>query len=122
MYLHKFGGVYADLDFESIRPMDEYLNGKQLVLGRMSTAPMLWSEHSIPNAFMASAPKHPFWIKVLEYISINHEKNWVAEQLTGPAMLYKLYNRNSHDKSITISDYGIFNFLIFRHFIPLFLD
>ncbi len=81
MYLHKFGGVYADLDFESIKPMDEYLKGKRLVLGRMRTAPFPAWEHSIPNAVMASVPGHPFWLKVLNYIFVYHKKAWSAEEV-----------------------------------------
>jgi mannosyltransferase OCH1-like enzyme len=79
MYLHRFGGVYADMDFESIRPMDEYLKGKQLILGRMGDDHNFG--HSIPNALMASIPGHPFWIKVLEYISENYKKDWGVEQV-----------------------------------------
>ena len=79
MYLHKFGGVYVDLDFESIRPMDEYLKGKQMILGRMGLNESY--EHSIPNALMASIPEHPFWIKVLEYITKNLKKNLGVEQV-----------------------------------------
>jgi mannosyltransferase OCH1-like enzyme len=72
MYLHHYGGVYVDLDFESIRPMDEYLKGKQLVLGRMGNKTSF--KHSIPNAAMASVPGHPFWIKVLDDITENLAK------------------------------------------------
>lgn len=77
MYLHHYGGVYVDLDFESIKPMDDYLNGKQLVLGVMG--PDKNRPHSIPNAFMASRPRHPFWIKVLNYIHVFRKFNWGAE-------------------------------------------
>ena len=59
------------MDFESIRPLDEFLKGKKLVLGRMG--PDTNFEHSIPNAFMASIPGHPFWIKVLESITERFE-------------------------------------------------
>ena len=79
MYLHKFGGVYVDLDFERIRPMDEYLKGKQLFLGRMGDDENF--SHSIPNAFMASIPGHPFWLEVLEYIKENYQKDWIAEEV-----------------------------------------
>jgi mannosyltransferase OCH1-like enzyme len=97
MYLHKFGGVFADLDFESIRPMDEYLKGKQFVLGRMSIPPRLWSEHSIPNAFMASIPGHPIWIKVLEYIADNYQKNWMPEDVS-----FRDLTHRSQDQSCSL--------------------
>ena len=79
MYLHHFGGVYVDLDFESIRPMDDYLRGKKVVLGRMGSDPKF--RHSIPNAFMASVPGHPFWIKVLNYIEQHHENQKDVEKV-----------------------------------------
>ncbi len=80
MYLHKFGGVYVDLDMESIRPIDDYLKGKQLVLGRMG--PSEDFSHSIPNAIMASVPGHPFWIMALSYIADNFEKDWRPEDVS----------------------------------------
>jgi hypothetical protein len=49
--------------------MDQYLEGKQLVLGRMGNENTF--VHSIPNALMASVPGHPFWINVLEQIQEN---------------------------------------------------
>lgn len=79
MYLHKFGGVYVDLDVESIRPMDDYLKGKQLILGRMG--PNQNFSHSIPNAFMASVPGHPLWMTALSYVADNFEKGWEAEDV-----------------------------------------
>ena len=75
--MHKFGGVYADLDFESIRPMDQYLEGKQLILGRMGNNSNF--RHSIPNAIMASVPGHPFWINVLGQIKENLVKESKVE-------------------------------------------
>ena len=77
MYLHHYGGVYVDLDFESIRPMDQYLEGKQLILGRMGND-IDW-EHSIPNALLASVPGHPFWINVLGQIQENLAKDLKVE-------------------------------------------
>ena len=77
MYLHYYGGVYVDLDFECLKPMDEYLKGKQLVLGIMGLNKN--RPHSIPNALMASRPRHSFWIKVLNYIHIFRNRKWSAE-------------------------------------------
>jgi len=106
MYLHHYGGVYVDLDSESIRPIDEYLKGKQLVLGRMGDNPNF--EHSIPNAAMASVPGHPFWVEVLNYIYVYRNMNWGAELLTGPAMLFYVYGWSSYRDYITLSNPGIF--------------
>ena len=87
MYLHKFGGVYADLDFESIKPMDDYLKDKQLVLGRMGHDNNF--EHSIPNAVMASIPGHPFWLQVLDFVVLNYKENWGAEKVSALTLIKK---------------------------------
>jgi hypothetical protein len=53
------GGVYADLDVEALRPMDELLRGGRPVLAFLSAT--WWLRHNIPNAWMASPPGHEFW-------------------------------------------------------------
>ena len=100
MYLHHYGGVYVDLDFESINPMGGYLKGKQLVLGRMGSDVHFY--HSIPNAFMASVPGHPFWIKVLEYISENYSKPWGVEWVMLIFFYYRLLDQLCYLMSIML--------------------
>lgn len=76
MYLYKYGGnlihllcmtlgVYADLDVESIAPIDRVLEKSELALCLMGDAG--W-EHSTPNSWMASKPGHSFWIFLLTRI------------------------------------------------------
>jgi inositol phosphorylceramide mannosyltransferase catalytic subunit len=90
MYMYKHGGVYADLDMECLRPMDELLGGHRAVLAQMgkdATAP-----NSIPNAFMASEPGHSFWIEVLWYIMALQKRGQETQavKLTGPDMLKRV--------------------------------
>ena len=59
-------GMYADLDFEALRSLEPLLLGEQLVLAAM-TADLDWHQ-SIPNAWMASARRHPFWLFTLAAI------------------------------------------------------
>ena len=59
-------GMYADLDFEALRSLEPLLQGEQLVLAAM-TADLDWHQ-SIPNAWMASAHRHPFWLFTLAEI------------------------------------------------------
>ena len=58
--------MYADLDFEALRSLEPLLQGEQLVLAAM-TADLDWHQ-SIPNAWMASARRHPFWLFTLAEI------------------------------------------------------
>ncbi|KAL9630835.1 MAG: hypothetical protein Q9164_006217 [Protoblastenia rupestris] len=115
VYMHVFGGVYADLDTECIKSYDSLfakynistapypkLNitlppvslkndtippppTRKAFLGRMGTDDN--SEHSIPNAWMASTPGHPFWLLPLEKIRDNINNGGFPEVLTGPISL-----------------------------------
>ena len=60
IYMHRFGGMYADLDIEALRDMSPLLLGStEPVLAYLSAT---WGlRHNIPNAWMASPPGHPFW-------------------------------------------------------------
>ncbi|MBL1098006.1 glycosyltransferase [Streptomyces coffeae] len=66
--LDHFGGVYADLDFECLRPVTDLLAGRELVLGLEPEehTRLLWARRRglrrvVGNAFLASRPGHPFW-------------------------------------------------------------
>lgn len=54
--LHRYGGVYADMDQEALKPLHELLEGKQMVLAQMGKNNL----NSIPNAFMAAVEGHRF--------------------------------------------------------------
>ena len=62
-------GVYADLDFRALKPMDALFRGagQKAVLGRLSDDHM-WQQN-IPNAWLASSPGHPFWMFCLMEIA-----------------------------------------------------
>lgn len=75
MYMHRFGGIYADLDLVPLGRIQDHLP----FLSHRTPGPVSMAyvghmgedsyEHSIPNAFMASsAPGHPFWFVPLDYV------------------------------------------------------
>ncbi|KAK4939875.1 hypothetical protein LTR10_019943 [Elasticomyces elasticus] len=113
LYMYMFGGVYADLDVECLRPVDQlfdtynvstvphlktrphsidkvHTSGRKAFFGRMGTDPGF--SNSIPNAWMASTPGHPFFLLVVQ--SVKDSMGWGSrkgpEDLTGPARLYKM--------------------------------
>ncbi|MEO5915813.1 MAG: glycosyltransferase [Luteolibacter sp.] len=61
LYMHRFGGIYVDLDFISLREMTPLLYGASIVVGQLSEDNCYYR---IPNAFMASEPGVDFWITV----------------------------------------------------------
>jgi mannosyltransferase OCH1-like enzyme len=96
MYMHRFGGIYADLDLIPLSRIDVRLdllldNGQErrAYVGQMGDDDSF--EHSIPNAFMVSSSSgHPFWLRPLEFVKKywnDTELNAVPEDLTGPVAL-----------------------------------
>lgn len=90
-YLFKYGGMYADLDFEPLRSLEALLWDKRgVVVGQMGSNASF--AHSIPNAWMASPPGHPFWRlcvheAVREWLKGEYE---LAEAVGGPIQLTRL--------------------------------
>ena len=79
LYMHAFGGVYADLDVELLRPLRPFL---ELVVARTGARAILGAEpaaHSLLleskprqacNAVLASERGHPFWLWLLRRIEL----------------------------------------------------
>jgi mannosyltransferase OCH1-like enzyme len=93
LYMHKYGGVYADLDTWCLRPIDSLFtigSGKAYVA---EMSPDKQFNQNIPNAWFASAPGHPFWI-FFSKCAVELLHNMFAsgssaqiEQITGPLLL-----------------------------------
>ncbi|TPX47391.1 hypothetical protein SeMB42_g03337 [Synchytrium endobioticum] len=94
-YMHRYGGVYMDLDFECLRALDPLLHAPAAVLAYLSTDYKY--EHNIPNAWMASSPNHKFWELAARFMVFNQHspavKRTSPETLTGPVMIYNAYHK-----------------------------
>lgn len=93
LILKKFGGVYADLDFECLRPLDDLLEARQLVLGvepaaheTLHKAVQEGMTRIVCNAWIASIPEHPFWDHLLKDLLSSAAEEDVLDN-TGPFRL-----------------------------------
>lgn len=95
-YLYSFGGIYADMDTECLRPLDGLLSLGDVLLGRIGTDPTF--QQSIPNAIMASRPRQEFWLLLMALLVISSGQRGRPEYLTGPIILKKAVDlyRNSN--------------------------
>ena len=59
--------MYADLDFEALKNVEELLVGHKVYLAAMGTDEDF--AHHVPNAWMASIPGHPFWLFCLQQVT-----------------------------------------------------
>lgn len=98
MWLYKYGGLYMDLDFEIMQPIDEWF---QSVKADLYLAPSEGKGYfnTLSNSFMASKPKCNFWIQCLEEIKNKKNYPWYYSRhlyiidSTGPLMIQRVFDK-----------------------------
>jgi len=120
--LHKYGGVYVDMDMKSLKCLDylfiQYpdkdLFVTELDIGCTSTSKWclaMWvategkyaKGHVYNNAFFASIPEHKFWKDVFAEVSSNIQRKWYQTSTqymlnsTGPMMITHVLRSTNHD-------------------------
>ena len=106
--LMHYGGVFIDLDFECLRPLDELLDGKELVLGLEPAAHVRLPQpqarrltYIICPSLMASRVGHPFWQHVWQYLVESHRFPCVLDA-TGPFLLTRAYDTYPSPDTISL--------------------
>jgi mannosyltransferase OCH1-like enzyme len=90
--LSAYGGFYAHMDSECLKPLEGMREAGDVLLGQMGYDRDF--EQSITNATMASKPKQMFWLLTIAIASEQlaqmslRDAEWPsAEKMTGPVML-----------------------------------
>ncbi len=102
--LHRYGGLYVDLDFECLRPLESMLAGRSCVFGAEPRAHALAHGLSliVGNALMASTPGHRIWRDVqAALVRHRNAQAWGrldALRSTGPLMLTDVVQRYGTDE------------------------
>ncbi|KAJ3303642.1 hypothetical protein HDV03_003616 [Kappamyces sp. JEL0829] len=94
MVLYSRGGVFMDLDIECLAPFDPLLARGGIILSEMNeNRTMNGAEHTLPNSWIAAAPKHPFWLFALQMMQAQAAIRPVqsVEKIGGSIFLRKLY-------------------------------
>jgi inositol phosphorylceramide mannosyltransferase catalytic subunit len=97
-FLFLYGGLYADMDSECLRPLKLELRKDAVILARMGSDRSF--DHSIPNALMASRPGQAFWLLAIQRMCEmaaampdSHDQAAAGpEALTGPILLKRTYD------------------------------
>ena len=98
LMLHKFGGLYVDMDYYCYKNFHSMIKDADLVL-----IEALVRNEIVTNSMMASEPNHPFWIDCLEEtrrfnypytetLDLNH---YILD-ITGPFFLSRMAMRSEH--------------------------
>lgn len=98
LIMHKYGGVYLDLDYEVLKPFD--FGNHKLILP-MNRSKAFGDEHdALGNCIFASVPNHKFWDDVINDLKNNPPKidNYgEVIDATGPGLLTRIYYQNNYD-------------------------
>jgi len=117
LILHRHGGVYADLDLECFRSIEDLLNGHTCLLSVESEAHNAIHQRSriVSNAFMASVPRHPLFEAVIDDLCNHQSRETKPDRIvldtTGPLMLTRVLDRVGERLGISVLDA--------RHLFPL---
>jgi mannosyltransferase OCH1-like enzyme len=96
-YLYVYGGIYADIDFECLRPFDDLVRTMDAFLSAepLDQTMALYNQSQVAcNAIMGSRPGHPFWMEVLKKIRETVDKGLCTDDVvkcTGPRMVQSVY-------------------------------
>lgn len=108
LILNKIGGLYADFDYESVKPMTEIIQDKTCCF---SQEPVSHHKNGgdkkfiFNNALMLSIPNHFFMDKIIRTVLSKNNINKQCEnkaqtvfETTGPYILNQLYNQASNEE------------------------
>lgn len=91
--MYEFGGVYADVDVECLKPLQVKMDEYGCILSQEPNEQAFFVyliPQLVSNAFLACRSRHPFYKYVIEHLIQYLDKPDVVEQ-TGPVMLHAAY-------------------------------
>lgn len=105
--LFAYGGLYADLDMECLRPLASHLDTDDCVISQEPLEHAHFLSHLGPilasNALMACRPQHPFFAYVISGLDSSYRgyfRNVDILHATGPFMLTKAYLDYYHEEGV----------------------
>jgi mannosyltransferase OCH1-like enzyme/glycosyltransferase involved in cell wall biosynthesis len=108
-WLDYYGGIYIDLDFECLAPIDLLIAERSILLSLEPSAHTIENDmvqernlsEIISPAWMASAPEHPFWQHVWQHL-VNNRSHPNVLDATGPFLLTHAYQTFDGSAEITV--------------------
>lgn len=98
-FLHRYGGIYADMDYFCNRPMTEAFINFTNDLYLVQTPNTIGDTIRVSNSFMYAQPNHPFWrtlfmeLEKCQKAPYYWGKHIIIMYTTGPAILNRLFHR-----------------------------
>jgi mannosyltransferase OCH1-like enzyme len=112
LVLDRFGGVYADLDCECLKPIATILDDRSFVIGLepdIHMAEKIVAESGVSRlvcgTFIASLPQHPFWRHIVKHIKAARAAAGPLDA-TGPFLLTRAYDSYAAQHTIALLPAG----------------
>ena len=110
LILYHIGGLYVDLDYECMQPLDSILMDSTCCMGMEPTVNNIIQNKSIiiGNALMASTPKHPYMKALIEDMKTNFFTDFGNNnatkimESTGPFMVTRVYKQFKNKRNVTL--------------------
>lgn len=103
--LHRYGGVYVDMDYYCNRSLDEVMKNytSDIYLVQTPNKILLQDDDYVSNSYMISrASQHPFWLHAMIEMEMSKDvpqyygKHLVVMLTAGPSLLNKVYHKYKH--------------------------
>ncbi len=99
LVLQKYGGIYFDMDFIPLRPLDSTIYDRDILIVQEPEEHTNYGEKGrIFNGVVGSSPNHPFisgWIsEIIHTIDTVSSFDWNVMTTTGPTAFYNYYDNN----------------------------
>ena len=97
--LHRYGGLYADMDYFCNRPWNEVMERYPKDIYLVETPNKLYNNVHISNSLMYSKAGHKFWSKMFIELEINktapmyYSRHITIMFTTGPGILNRVFNK-----------------------------
>ncbi|HEY0836552.1 MAG TPA: glycosyltransferase, partial [Azospirillum sp.] len=108
LILKRYGGLYADLDFECLKPVDDLLAGRSLVIGLEPDSHLALDKAAerrmtriLCPSLIASVPGHGFWDAVIDRLRHSRDEPDVLDA-TGPFLLTRALEDCADPGSVTL--------------------
>lgn len=110
LILYHIGGLYVDLDYECLEPIDSLLVYSVCYLGLEPTLNAIKYDKPfiIGNALMVSIPKHPYFKLIIDDVFfsknkyINEDKGTEIVESTGPFMMSRVYDAYKDKENVIL--------------------
>jgi mannosyltransferase OCH1-like enzyme len=110
LILYKIGGLYVDLDYECIRPLDVLMSDSTCCMGMEPTVNSKFHNRKliVGNALMASVSGHPYMKAIIEDMKSNSSAyldrtdSGQVMETTGPFMTTRVYEELKKKKTVTL--------------------